>query len=580
MIGIYCRISKHKEKGKDVSIETQLQAGIAFAKTEGIEFKSFVDEGISGTKDEIKDRPEFALMLDSIKKGLITKVFCFDQSRIERNNRIWNLFTYTMIKYHCQYYPGGKFLDLDIPENKLFTGILSLTNEFYATLTGQKVKLAHTANAQRGKFHGLTAYGYTRDENGYLQIREDQAEIVRRIFKLSEEGIGVYTIARQLNADGVPTKFNEYDGIFKRKDNYTNQITRHNKSDVRWRGNVVHLLLKNTIYKGSRKWNNGLNETKVPAIIDEITWDRVNANLKLNKKNVGKRDEYHYLLNGLVFCGTCGKEYRGKKRLKGRDNAYKCKSKMRNAQSCTSRALSIPKLETFIIKHLFLSKDLEEYLSGLSGDIKDIDGITIKLSSLRMENERNKAIEKKAYDRLLDPDFSYDEIIKERLKIVKKKIQDNDIIIAELENRLIERDQKNRTKRIKNTIGKYKLTTGFDETKELVHSLIKKITIQHNNKPDSRGGYFLIKIEYRGFEESIMFMTDWAALKWYQVGYYRSRAITKEDLQDDVDLLKYFIKASGKKIQVPKDFVGFEAYGGGKGESIIELNPDELIYFD
>jgi len=26
--------------------------------------------------------------------------------------------------------------------------------------------------------------------------------------------------------------------------------------------------------------------------------------------------------------------------------------------------------------------------------------------------------------------------------------------------------------------------------------------------------------------------------------------------------------------------VGFEAYGGGKGESIIELNPDELIYFD
>jgi len=26
--------------------------------------------------------------------------------------------------------------------------------------------------------------------------------------------------------------------------------------------------------------------------------------------------------------------------------------------------------------------------------------------------------------------------------------------------------------------------------------------------------------------------------------------------------------------------MGFEAYGGGKGESIIELNPDELIYFD
>jgi hypothetical protein len=75
-------------------------------------------------------------------------------------------------------------------------------------------------------------------------------------------------------------------------------------------------------------------------------------------------------------------------------------------------------------------------------------------------------------------------------------------------------------------------------------------------------------------------MTDWNALKWYQMGYYRSRAITKEDLQDDIDLLKYYIKTSGKKIEVPKDFVGFEAYGGGKGESIIELKQDELIYFD
>jgi len=580
MIGIYCRISKHKEKGKDVSIETQLQAGIAFAKNEGMEFKSFIDEGISGTKDEIKDRPEFALMLDNIKKGIITIVFCFDQSRIERNNRIWNLFTYTMINHNCQYFPGGKYLDLDVPENKLFTGILSLTNEFYATLTGQKVKLAHTANAKKGKFHGLTAYGYTRDEDGYLKIREDQASIVKKIYKMSEDGIGVYTIARQLNAEGTPTKFNDYDGTFKRKDNYTKQVTNYNKSDVRWRGNVVHLLIKNPIYKGVKKWNNGKNETKVPAIIDEKSWDKVNANLQANKKKVGKRDEYHYLLNGLVYCGTCGDEYRGKKRLKGRDNAYKCKSKIRNAQSCSSRALSIPKLETFIIKHLFLSKDLENYLTGLPSDRNNIDSLAKKLSSLRSENDRNRAVEKKAYDRLLDPDFADDETIKERLKAIKKKVHDTDELIMELENKLIERDQKNRTRRVKNIIGKYKLTTGFDDTKELVHSLIKRITIQHNTKNNSKGGYFLVKIEYRGFEESIIFMTDWTAFRWYQVGYYRSQAITKEDLQDDIDLLKYFMKAGGKEIQVPKDFVGFEAYGGGKGEPIIELTPEELIYFD
>jgi hypothetical protein len=58
------------------------------------------------------------------------------------------------------------YLGLDVAENRLYTGILSLTNEFFATLTGQKVKLAHYKNLSKGKSHGITAYSYIRDENG------------------------------------------------------------------------------------------------------------------------------------------------------------------------------------------------------------------------------------------------------------------------------------------------------------------------------------------------------------------------------------------------------------------------------
>lgn len=242
--------------------------------------------------------------------------------------------------------------------------------------------------------------------------------------------------------------------------------------------------------------------------------------------------------------------------------------------------MSIPKLETFIIKHLFQSKDLREYLIGLSVNKNEIDALTIKLNQSKKELERNKKVEKLAYDRLLDPDYADDPKIKERLIAVKNQIQANEQVIVSLENMLIERDEKNRAKRVKNTIGKYKLTTGFDDTKALVHSLIKKITIQHNNKKDSKGGYFLVHIEYCGFDETITFMTNWQALKWYQVGYYRSRAITKEDLKDDKDLLKFWFKKYGYKGKIPADFVGFEAYGGGKGESIIELQQNELINFD
>jgi site-specific DNA recombinase len=116
-------------------------------------------------------------------------------------------------------------------------------------------------------------------------------------------------------------------------------------------------MIINPIYKGKRKWNKEYFD--IPeSIIDPEFWDKVNLNLKKNKKNAGKKTRYHYLLNGLVYCGNCGNEYRGKKRLKGRDNAYKCKGKHSHYRTCEdSRGLSIPRLETFIIKHLFISRD-------------------------------------------------------------------------------------------------------------------------------------------------------------------------------------------------------------------------------
>jgi len=49
-------------------------------------------------------------------------------------------------------------------------------------------------------------------------------------------------------------------------------------------------------------------------------------------------------------------------------------------------------------------------------------------------------------------------------------------------------------------------------------------------------------------------------------------------MQDDKDLLRDFIKASGKKVKIPSDFRGFEA--NSLMAEIIELSVEELINFD
>ncbi len=575
MLAIYCRISKNKAEGKDVSIYNQQQEGIKFANSMSLEYSIYVDEGISGTKEDISERPDFARMVGDIKDGKISHVYCFDQSRIERNNNIWNLFVHFMNKAKCCYYPQGQYLDLNKPENKLFTGVMSLVNSFYSELTGQKVKMAINENAKNGKSHGLTAFGYRRGADGLLEKDPDQGEVVEKMFKLSNDGVGVYSIAKILNQDKTPTRFNEFKGEMKRTDKYTNDITLFPKNKVVWRGNVVHDILKNTIYKGKRKWNGQYYD--VPAIVSNDLWEKVNHNFEKNKKNVGRRTEYKYLLNGLVFCEDCGSEFKGKKRLKGNDNAYKCKGKSRAHINCTSRGISLPKLETFIIKHLFVSKELQRLINKLPTSSGNVTTYEKKLDELYKKLNRNKIIEANIYEQLFDPDYKNDEVIKAKYKQIKSTIRETEENIEAAQQKVAEYNNSQRLIRVNNLIDDYKVDAGFDEIKRLVHSLIKRITIKH--VPKEKSGYYLLNIEYRGFDESTIFMTNWNAFKWYCTNYYRSKAGSKEQLEDDKEMFRSLLKRQGIETDVPDDFEGFETITSGEDLSI-EFSKEDLINFD
>jgi hypothetical protein len=62
----------------------------------------------------------------------------------------------------------------------------------------------------------------------------------------------------------------------------------------------------------------------------------------------------------------------------------------------------------------------------MSGGKGETDNLRKKLAVLKKEIDSYKKVEKKAYDRLLDPEYEEDEGIKERLRSIKKKIQDHE----------------------------------------------------------------------------------------------------------------------------------------------------------
>ena len=541
MLGIYCRISKVKADDVDTSILTQKEKGVEFAKSQNLDYEFFVDEGLSGNSDDIKSRPEFARLCLAIEKKVITSVFVLYQDRLERNGFIWQFFVSIVTLSGCKYYPNGVFTDLMNPQTRFITDVMSAGNALYSNLASVRTAASIKQRANEGKFRGITAYGYQHGSDKKLTINEQEANVVKRMFELSLEGNGAYTIAKILNAENIPTKFHRYkDKTHKRIDEYTNSTTVFKNSEVRWRGNVVYDIIKNSIYKGEKNLH-GLTY-QVPAIIDAEKWDLVNSNLSNNKKNVGKKQNYNYLLNGIIICKHCGRKFVGKKRSENNDNAYKCKGRIYPNSLCKeSHGISIPKIDTFIIKHLFELKDLRNHL--LSLPVND-DIVSILETKLKRENNALRKLEaesNRAYEVLLSPEFESDEHIKSKVIDLKKRIAIKKNLIADTESEYLINKTNNLKNRTENLLDSFKSNSRFEEIKQTVHSLIEWIEISHH-KEEGKMGSFVIVIKYKGYNEVSNFITNWQAKKWIWISYKRDKAYNEFQLDEDREFMKDFLE--------------------------------------
>jgi site-specific DNA recombinase len=568
MIGIYCRTSKSREE--KYTLETQKAGGIKCANELGLDYYIYIDDGISGTKDE-NSRAGLAKLFSDIRKGRISSVFCMDQQRIQRDEDIWTVFSLLCINHEINYYQGGKLIDLEDPALKMSAKITSIFDKFYTEQTSLKVKDANARKAALGKTHGLKAYGYKKGDNNMYEIDENEAIHVRTMFKMSLDGIGAYRIANFLNDQSIPTKFSgnfKSKGVIERKNKYTGEIDLFEKSAVKWRGNVISDILKNPIYKGDRIWRLHKDKfdivdgkkiktkivvetitAKIPAIVTEDLWNSVQANFIINKKeSVGKKAHYHYLLNGLVFCERCGNKYWGKKRLKGNDNAYKCLSKKYPNPKCDNRGLSLPRLETFVIQYL----QKEPFTNKI---LKDLP-ITQRLVDKYIESKKKKQDEliklskalKKIANRLEDPN-EIDEVL-DKIASMKKKRTSLNEEIAGLDKKIEEEESNNPTeaeiKEIRKKISTItKIKADFSEIRKTVFKLVDWISIEYIN--DTPPAFFKVKIKLKGQSFVDEYMADFHLNTWTQISCFipkrnsKSKQILNISKTSDFDL-KHILK--------------------------------------
>lgn len=321
----YARYSSNNQR--EESIDAQLRAIGDYCEREDIQLvEVYTDEAQSATSD---NRDDFMVMIDALLKGKITDV---DAVLVHKFNR------FARNKYDSALYKkrlrdmGIKVISVtqpidDSPEGRILESMIEAMDEYYSENLALEVKKGMLENALKGKHTGGgKLLGLSVDSEGYY-YPDENAHIVRRIFKEYAMGIPKAKIVDRLNREG-----------------YRNQYGR--PFNVR----TVFDMLQNEKYIGNFVYQHTQTETirlegiiKEP-IIDVDLWEEVQK--KRQTQNKPKYRKRHYFMTGKLRCGICGFTYCGaggkKTKKDGGELAayYKCAGKSKNKNGCTNTSLN------------------------------------------------------------------------------------------------------------------------------------------------------------------------------------------------------------------------------------------------
>ncbi len=485
-LGIYVRQSREKETTG--SIDDQRLKGIKKASDLGIgSYEVYIDHGESAVYDTLENRPEMLRLISDIKRGAITDVYVYDESRLTRNQQtkliIKSIFADHSIKIYTEIDGTIDFADSN---QEFMSDIRTLFAVKSVRDNAIKIRSVLKNRVIDGKAHGgiLKPFGYTGDENKNLVVDKKEAEIIVDIFNMHLKGLGSGSIANELNRRGVETKGRKLlkNGI-NVKNRYNGEIKNIANEELIWVGNTILNILKNPIYKGQRVYKGEFYTA--PAIVTPAIWESVQGQIKKNKQMTGKV-KHQYLLRGLCYCGRCGSTFAGRTRLSKKDHYYYCVSKLKTVK-CGIRSINIDFLENLIWYRIVNNENIIPLIEKKVEEVQNPEYIRV-ISIKRAEIINQLGLVEKAKEKMLDL-YSENLINKEDVtkKLTKNKEEINKLNF-ELDQINLELDDIERLRvgfddvlEYINKIGEIERTVNFDVKRDLIRSAVEKVIIDYDD---------------------------------------------------------------------------------------------------
>ncbi len=371
------------------SIEVQVEKCTEWCKKNDMPVLGvYADEATSGMKDT---RPNYERMMRDLRAGMADVVVIYDQSRMFRKMTAWFNFRDELEHMGVRVVSVTQPMigrDLKDPTNFLTEGSMALFNQIWALQSRQKTMEKMRFMARNGLHTGgKPALGYMV-KDGRLAICEEEAVVVRRIFREYAEGKSYRQIIDDLNAEGIKTKRGNAFG-----------------------SNSLHDMLHNEKYIGVLTYGampyreDGTRDTHsrdgkdviriedaIPTIIEKDLFEVVQKRMTKNKRLQGGRPPKHrdYPLKGKVFCGYC-KSAMTVSTSQQKYDYYRCTGKKR-LHNCDAAPISVDELESVVadvVKGLLGSKEHTDGLIKILRDQADrIQGGAVARLNVLLEREK------------------------------------------------------------------------------------------------------------------------------------------------------------------------------------------------
>ena len=255
---VYCRISTQIQ-----SSDRQKKELLEYAERYGLvvdEENIYVDVITGYSVGE--DRVQYSKMLEDIEKKGIRKILFSELTRLGRNSveLLSEIQRLQDMNIHLYFQKQDLWIkDKQDLGSRILLAVLAITTSYEIELFAErsisgKINKIHKGGGVGGDNN---SYGYKNDENKMMVIREDEAEVVRRIFNLYANGKSSIEICDILNTEKIPTanstRIKEYKENRRKKGLPEKEYNKFNNEDeLFWRPNMVTRMLNKELYTGHR----------------------------------------------------------------------------------------------------------------------------------------------------------------------------------------------------------------------------------------------------------------------------------------------------------------------------------------